>query len=96
MLPHPEREAPDVRKLRQNLETELAEKRWRISRLDRYPQPMLNLGLNDDTVAGLETQSGNPQFAWDSYRRFVQMYGSVVDGLPKKANTAPSSASPLS
>jgi pyruvate,orthophosphate dikinase len=48
-------------------------------------ETILNLGLNDDTVAGLETQSGNPQFAWDSYRRFVQMYGSVVDGLPKKA-----------
>ena len=48
-------------------------------------ETILNLGLNDATVAGLEAQSGNPQFAWDSYRRFVQMYGSVVDGLPKKA-----------
>ncbi|TDJ55618.1 MAG: pyruvate, phosphate dikinase [Gemmatimonadetes bacterium] len=48
-------------------------------------ETILNLGLNDVTVAGLEAQSGNPQFAWDSYRRFVQMYGSVVDGLPRKA-----------
>ncbi|MEE8477508.1 MAG: pyruvate, phosphate dikinase, partial [Gemmatimonadales bacterium] len=47
-------------------------------------ETILNLGLNDVTVAGLEAQSDNPQFAWDSYRRFVQMYGSVVDGLPKK------------
>ncbi len=48
-------------------------------------ETILNLGLNDVTVAGLETQSGNPQFAWDSYRRFVQMYGSVVDDIPKKS-----------
>ena len=42
---------------------------------------ILNLGLNDATVAGLAEQSGNPRFAWDSYRRFVQMYGDVVFGL---------------
>ena len=42
---------------------------------------ILNLGLNDATVAGLAEQSGNPWFAWDSYRRFVQMYGDVVFGL---------------
>ena len=36
-------------------------------------ETILNLGLNDVTVAGLEAQSDNPQFAWDSYRRFVQM-----------------------
>ncbi|HET6797369.1 MAG TPA: pyruvate, phosphate dikinase [Gemmatimonadales bacterium] len=47
-------------------------------------ETILNLGLNDTTVEGLATQSGNPQFAWDSYRRFVQMYGSVVFDLPKK------------
>ena len=46
-------------------------------------ETILNLGLNDKTVAGLEKQSGNPGFAWDSYRRFVQMYGSVVFDLPK-------------
>ena len=39
---------------------------------------VLNLGLNDETVAGLAEGSGNPRFAWDSYRRFVQMYGDVV------------------
>lgn len=39
---------------------------------------VLNLGLNDDTVQGLIEQSGNPRFAYDSYRRFVSMYGDVV------------------
>jgi pyruvate,orthophosphate dikinase len=47
-------------------------------------ETILNLGLNDVTVEGLTSQSGNPQFAWDSYRRFVQMYGSVVFDLSKK------------
>jgi pyruvate,orthophosphate dikinase len=47
-------------------------------------ETILNLGLNEVTVEGLATQSGNPQFAWDSYRRFVQMYGSVVFDLPKR------------
>ncbi len=42
---------------------------------------VLNLGLNDDTVQGLEKASGDPRFAWDSYRRFIQMYGSVVLGV---------------
>jgi len=42
---------------------------------------VLNLGLNDDTVQGIIEQSGNPRFGWDSYRRFVQMYGDVVMGL---------------
>ncbi len=42
---------------------------------------ILNLGLNDRTVHGLIRQSGNPRFAYDSYRRFVQMYGDVVLGL---------------
>jgi pyruvate,orthophosphate dikinase len=44
---------------------------------------ILNLGLNDVTVEGLASQSGNHQFAWDSYRRFVQMYGSVVFDLSR-------------
>ncbi len=48
-------------------------------------ETILNLGLNDETVEGLAQQSGNPTFAWDSYRRFVQMYGSVVFDLPRKA-----------
>jgi pyruvate,orthophosphate dikinase len=39
---------------------------------------VLNLGLNDETVAGLVKISGDPRFAWDSYRRFLQMYGEVV------------------
>jgi pyruvate,orthophosphate dikinase len=44
---------------------------------------ILNLGLNDTTVEGLTAESGNAQFAWDSYRRFVQMYSTVVLDLPK-------------
>jgi pyruvate, orthophosphate dikinase len=42
---------------------------------------VLNLGLNDQTVAGLAKSSGDPRFAWDSYRRFVQMYADVVLGV---------------
>ena len=42
---------------------------------------VLNLGLNDDTVLGLARASGDSRFAWDSYRRFIQMYGSVVLGV---------------
>jgi pyruvate,orthophosphate dikinase len=42
---------------------------------------VLNLGLNDITVKGLAVGSGDPRFAWDSYRRFIQMYGSVVLGV---------------
>jgi pyruvate,orthophosphate dikinase len=42
---------------------------------------VLNLGLNDRTVAGLATISGDPRFAWDSYRRFIHMYADVVLGL---------------
>ncbi|MDK2851847.1 MAG: pyruvate, orthophosphate dikinase [Proteiniphilum sp.] len=42
---------------------------------------VLNLGLNDDAVQGIARKSGNERFAWDSYRRFVQMYGDVVLGL---------------
>jgi len=42
---------------------------------------VLNLGLNDVTVEGLAKISGDPRFAWDSYRRFLQMYGEVVLGL---------------
>ncbi len=42
---------------------------------------VLNLGLNDSTVAGLATGSGDARFAWDSYRRFIQMFGSVVLGV---------------
>ena len=42
---------------------------------------ILNLGMNDRVVAELAKESGNPQFAYDAYRRFVQMYGDVVMGL---------------
>ncbi len=42
---------------------------------------VLNLGLNDTTVVGLATASGDARFAWDSYRRFIQMYADVVLGL---------------
>ena len=43
---------------------------------------VLNLGLNDRAVAGLATATGDERFAWDSYRRLLQMYGRVVDGVP--------------
>ncbi len=42
---------------------------------------VLNLGLNDETVLGLAETSGDERFAWDSYRRFIQMFGSVVLGV---------------
>ena len=42
---------------------------------------ILNLGMNDDAVQGLINKTGNHRFAWDSYRRFIQMYGDVVMGL---------------
>ncbi len=42
---------------------------------------VLNLGLNDQTVQGLAKASGDERFAWDSYRRFIQMYGDVVLGV---------------
>ena len=43
---------------------------------------VLNLGLNDTSVEGLARKTGNARFAWDSYRRFVQMFGNVVRGVP--------------
>src|SRR3546814_1115154 len=42
---------------------------------------VLNLGLNDQTVKGLAAASGDARFAWDSYRRFIQMYSDVVLGV---------------
>ena len=45
-------------------------------------ETILNLGLSDETVVGLAKLSGNPRFAWDSYRRFLQMYGDVVLHAP--------------
>ncbi len=48
---------------------------------------VLNLGMNDATVETMAVKSGNPRFAWDSYRRFVQMYGDVVLGMKPKSKT---------
>lgn len=48
---------------------------------------VLNLGMNDATVATMAEKSGNPRFAWDSYRRFVQMYGDVVLGMKPHSKT---------
>ena len=47
---------------------------------------ILNLGLNDQTVESLAKATKNPRFAWDCYRRFVQMYGDVVLGVQKRPN----------
>ena len=47
-------------------------------------ETILNLGLNDRTVEGLARRTNNARFAWDAYRRFVQMYATVVSGLPKE------------
>lgn len=46
---------------------------------------VLNLGLNDEVVLGLAKRTNNDQFAWDSYRRFIQMYGGVVLGMKPKS-----------
>jgi len=48
---------------------------------------VLNLGINDEVAETLATKSGNPRFAWDSYRRFVQMYGDVVLGMKPENKT---------
>lgn len=48
-------------------------------------ETILNLGLNDESVRGLAKSTNNPRFAYDAYRRFVQMYSTVVIGLPKEA-----------
>ncbi len=47
-------------------------------------ETILNLGLSPRSLEGLARKTGNPRFAWDAYRRFVQMYSSVVIGLPKE------------
>lgn len=46
---------------------------------------VLNLGLTDEAVEGLSKLTGNPRFAWDSYRRFIQMFGDVAMGVPHHA-----------
>ena len=50
---------------------------------------ILNLGLNDETVEGLAEVSANPRFAWDCYRRFIQMYGDVVMGVQARSEEQP-------
>ena len=50
---------------------------------------VLNIGLNETTVAAIVAQTGNEAFAWDSYRRFIQMYGDVVLGLKPQKKTDP-------
>src|SRR5437879_13576286 len=52
--------------------------------MPRMMDTILNLGLNDDTVHALAAYSGNERFAWDCYRRFIQMYGDVVMGVQKR------------
>jgi len=47
-------------------------------------ETILNLGLSDESVVGLAEATGNPRFAWDAYRRFIQMYSTVVVGLSKE------------
>jgi pyruvate,orthophosphate dikinase len=49
---------------------------------------VLNLGLNDEAVEGIAKKSGNERFAWDSYRRFVQMFGDVVLGMKPQSKEA--------
>ena len=50
---------------------------------------VLNLGLNDEAVDGIAKKSGNERFAWDSYRRFVQMFGDVVLGMKPESKEDP-------
>ena len=54
---------------------------------------ILNLGLNDVTVEGVASATGNPRFAFDSYRRLIQMYGEIVDGVEGHCSSRSSSRS---
>ena len=53
---------------------------------------LLNLGINDEIVEGLAKQTANPRFAYDTYRRFLQLYGAVVGGKGTHPYTQLSSA----
>ncbi|MDR3312213.1 MAG: pyruvate, phosphate dikinase [Spirochaetaceae bacterium] len=53
---------------------------------------ILNLGMNDRAVEGLTVRTGNPRFAWDAYRRFIQMFGDVAMGVPSREFEAALSA----
>src|SRR5438874_11635095 len=50
---------------------------------------VLNLGLNDESVLGLAKQTDDERFAYDSYRRFISMYGRIVQGIPAEAFDEP-------
>ena len=52
---------------------------------------VLNIGLNDETALGLAAQTRDPRFVYDAYRRLIQMFGSVVMGIPDEALKKPSS-----
>ena len=54
--------------------------RWCSDPMPGMMDSILNLGLNDESVQGLADGTGNARFAYDSYRRLIQMYGEVVDG----------------
>ena len=56
---------------------------------------VLNLGLNDDTRAGLERLTKNPRFAWDAYRRFISMFGRIVLGIRGASTTDPEQKGPF-
>lgn len=57
---------------------------------------VLNLGLNDESVLGLARATDNPRFAWDSYRRFVQMFGNVSRGIPGEEQPSRRTSGPFS
>jgi pyruvate,orthophosphate dikinase len=48
---------------------------------------VLNIGLNDETLEGLAKLTGNPRFAWDAYRRLIQMFGKIVMGIDREVRT---------
>ena len=56
---------------------------------------VLNLGLNDETRAGLEKLTNNPRFAWDAYRRFISMFGRIVLGIRGASSTDPEQKGPF-
>lgn len=90
----PEKVAAQVRKNIARIES-LTGKKWNSSKnpllvsvrsgaaisMPGMMDTILNLGLNDETVEGLARESSSPRFAWDSYRRFVQLFGKVVFGV---------------
>src|SRR5213596_1651071 len=57
---------------------------WARDSMPGMMDTILNLGLNDESVVALAKATGNERFAWDCYRRFIQMYGDVVMGVQKR------------